>query len=136
MQKKIIPYEPYLKDLARELRRQSTLAEILLWRQLKGKRMLGYDFDRQKPIDHFILDFFCSELMLAIEIDGESHWQIGEEDRKRQSRLEEIGIRFLRFPDIMVKRDMKNVLSSIHAWIDENAVKPASRSGRKTSTHP
>ena len=136
MRKRIIPYEPHLKDLARELRRRSTLAEILLWRQLKGKRMLGYDFDRQKPIDHYILDFFCAKLKLAIEIDGESHWQIGEEDRKRQSRLEELGIRLLRFPDIMVKRDMKNVLNSIQAWIEENAEKPSSRSDRKTSTHP
>ena len=115
MRKRIIPYEPHLKDLARELRQRSTLAEILLWRQLKGKRMLGCDFDRQKPIDQYILDFFCSELTLAIEIDGESHWQIGEEDRKRQSHLEELGIRFLRFPDIIVKRDMNNVLSSIQA---------------------
>ena len=136
MRKRIIPYEPHLKDLARELRRRSTLAEILLWRQLKGKRMLGYDFDRQKPIDHYILDFFCAKLKLAIEIDGESHWQIGEEDRKRQSRLEELGIRFLRFPDIMVKRDMNNVLSSIQAWIEENAEKPTSHSGGKISTHP
>lgn len=98
--------------------------------------MLGYDFDRQKPIDHFILDFFCSELKLAIEIDGESHWQIREEDRKQQSRLEELGIRFPRFPDIMVKRDMSNVLSSIQAWIEENVERPASQSGRRTSTHP
>ena len=88
--------------------------------------MLGYDFDRQKPIDHYILDFFCAKLMLAIEIDGESHWQIGEEDRERQSRLEQLGIRFLRFPDIMVKRDMRNVLSSIQSWIEENKEESAS----------
>ncbi len=97
--------------------------------------MLGYDFDRQKPIDHYILDFFCAKLKLAIEIDGESHWQIGEEDRERQSRLEALGIRFLRFPDIMVKRDMRNVLSSIQAWIEENKEGSASRNGGKTSTH-
>ena len=98
--------------------------------------MLGYDFDRQKPIDHYILDFFCSELKLAIEIDGESHWQIGEKDRERQLRLEELGIRFLRFPDMMVKRDMRNVLGSIQAWIEENKEGPRSRSGGKISTHP
>ena len=102
MSKRIIPYEPRLKELARELRRHGTLSEILLWKQLKGKRMLGYDFDRQKPIDHYIVDFYCQELRLAIEIDGESHWQAGDEDRIRLSRLEQLGIRFLRFPDIMV----------------------------------
>ena len=136
VRKRIIAYEPHLKDLARELRHHSTLAEILLWRQLKGKRMLGYDFDRQKPIDQFIVDFFCAKLKLAIEIDGESHWQIGEEDRNRQSRLEGLGICFLRFPDIMVKRDMHNVLSSIQAWIEKHQDKSASRSSSSNSTHP
>src|SRR3990172_10265356 len=56
VRKRIIADEPHLKDLARELRRSSTLAEIHLWRQLRRKRMLGYDFDRQKPIDHYIVD--------------------------------------------------------------------------------
>jgi len=98
--------------------------------------MLGYDFDRQKPVDQFIVDFFCAKLKLAIEIDGESHWQIGEEDRNRQSRLEGLGIRFLRFPDIMVKRDMNNVLSSIQAWIEEHEDKTANRKISPRSTHP
>jgi very-short-patch-repair endonuclease len=71
--KNILPYNPILKDLARELRNKSTLSEVLLWQHLKGKQMLGYDFDRQKPINNFIIDFFCSELMLAIEIAGETH---------------------------------------------------------------
>ena len=98
--------------------------------------MLGYDFDRQKQIDHYIVDFYCAKLRLAIEIDGESHWQIGEEDRSRQSQLEELGIRFLRFPDIMVKRDINNVLSSIQTWIEEHAGKSADPSGNGTLTHP
>jgi len=98
--------------------------------------MLGYDFDRQKPVDQFIVDCFCSKLKLAIEIDGESHWQNGEEDRSRQSRLEGLGIRFLRFPDTMVKRDMNNVLGSIQAWIEEHEDKSSSRSSSSDSTHP
>ena len=68
VRKKIFIYEPHLKDLARELRRRSTLAEILLWRQLRGKRMLGYDFDRQKPIDHYILDFFVPNSSLPLRL--------------------------------------------------------------------
>jgi len=47
--------------------------EVTLWKHLKGKQMCGYDFDRQRPIDRFIVDFYCQELMLAIEIDGSSH---------------------------------------------------------------
>ena len=83
VRKRIIAHKPYLRDLSRKLRRQSTVAEILPWRQRRGKRMLGYDFDRQKPVDQFIVDFFCGKLKLAIEIDGESHCQICEEDRNR-----------------------------------------------------
>lgn len=71
--RKIIPYNPALKEKARELRNNSTISEIFLWQFLKGKQMLGYDFHRQKPLDEYIVDFFCNELMLAIEIDGESH---------------------------------------------------------------
>ena len=80
MKNEIIPYKPYLKKLARQLRLNSTLSEVLLWNELKQKKMHGYDFDRQKPIDDFIVDFYCKRLKLAIEIDGESHDHKFEED--------------------------------------------------------
>ena len=79
--------------------------------------MQGFDFDRQKPIDHYIVDFFCNELMLVIEIDGESHNEKIEYDNHRQKRLESLGIRFLRFYDIDVKKNMNGVLSTIENWI-------------------
>lgn len=72
--RKIIPYNPALKEKARELRNNSTKTEILLWLNLKGKQMRGYDFHRQKPIDNYIVDFFCNELMLAIEIYPPLAW--------------------------------------------------------------
>lgn len=78
--RKIIPYNPKLKLLARGLRNNSTLAEVLLWNQIKSKKLHGYQFLRQKPLDKYIVDFFCYELMLAIEIDGESHINKIEED--------------------------------------------------------
>ncbi len=90
MKRKIIPYDPKLKQLARELRNKSTLAEVLLWKHLKGKQIQGYDFHRQKPLDQYIVDFFCSELMLAIEIDGDSHDYKEREDQRRQNRLESL----------------------------------------------
>jgi len=120
LREKIIPYNQHLKPLARQLRNQSSLAEILLWQQLETKKMLGYDFDRQKPIGRFIVDFFCTELMLTIEIDGESHRQNAMGDRERQARLESLGVRFLPFEDRMVKQDMRNVLASIQSWILQN----------------
>ena len=81
--KKILLYNRKLKERARYLRNNSTLSEILLWKYLKGKQMQGFDFDRQKPIDNFIVDFFCNELMLAIEIEGDSHTFNVEYDRNR-----------------------------------------------------
>ncbi|MBU2542935.1 DUF559 domain-containing protein [Patescibacteria group bacterium] len=56
--RKIFPYDPKLKELARELRNDSTIAEILLWKYLRGGQLKGYDFHRQKPLYHFIVDFF------------------------------------------------------------------------------
>ena len=125
MQRKIIiPYNPKLKEIARRLRKGSTLSEILLWRYLKGKKMLGYDFDRQKPIDKYIVDFFCNELMLAIEIDGCSHNEKSEEDRIRQAKLESLGIRFLRFYDSDIKKNIQGVLWVIEDWIRKHKDEP------------
>lgn len=122
--KKILPYNPILKDLAKELRKNSTLSEVLLWRHLKSKQLLGYDFDRQKPIDNFIVDFFCNELMLAIEIDGETHnYKIGR-DRERQKILEGVGVQFLRFTDENVKQNIEGVVGVIERWIKTNQNNP------------
>src|SRR5439155_20399938 len=112
-----IRYDPKLKKHSRDLRNRSTLAEVLLWNQLKQRKMLGYQFMRQKPIGDYIVDFYCSRLKLVIEIDGESHREKGEADHKRQSELEELAIHFLRCQDHDVKRDMRNVLRVIQNWI-------------------
>lgn len=117
--RKIIPYNPKLKETARKLRNNSTLSEVLLWNRLKRKQMKDYQFFRQKPIDNYIVDFFCYELMLAIEIDGDSHVDKIEEDQLRQKRLESLGINFLRFTDFDVKKNMNGVLQYIEKWIDE-----------------
>lgn len=118
--RKIIPYQPYLKQLARNLRNNSTASEIILWKYLQGKQMKGYDFHRQKPLDNYIVDFYCNELMLAVEIDGNSHdnENTSDNDIKRQARLESLGINFLRFDDIDVKKDINSVLQVIEEWIE------------------
>ncbi len=116
--RKIIPYNPKLKEYARKLRNNSTFTEILLWDYLKGKRMYGYDFDRQKPIDNYIVDFYCKDLMLAIEIDGESHYGKKSKDVARDKKLNQLGITVLRFDDLDVKYDLEKVLEKIEAWIN------------------
>ena len=115
--KRIFQYNSKLKERARYLRNNSTLSEVLLWRHLKGKQMLGFDFDRQKPIDNYIVDFFCNELMLAIEIDGDSHDSKVEYDKNRQTKLESLGLHLLRFSDLDVKSNMEGVISTIENWI-------------------
>jgi very-short-patch-repair endonuclease len=84
--------------------------------------MMDYDFDRQKPIDNYIIDFFCDELKLAIEIDGASHIDNEKKDKIRQQKLEEYGIRFLRFADKEVKTNIQSVLHTIKGWIEENKI--------------
>ncbi|NQT72614.1 MAG: endonuclease domain-containing protein [Chloroflexi bacterium] len=115
MRRRIIPYNPKLKQLARELRKNMTLSEVLLWKQIRGKQMMGYDFHRQKPIDNYIVDFYCSELSLAIEIDGDSHSVKVAKDKARQDRLEALGVNFLRFSERDVRQNIEGVLYKINS---------------------
>ena len=117
----IIRYNPNLKKLASNLRKNGTLAEVLLWKNIQGKKILGYNFCRQKPIGNYIVDFFCNELRLAIEIDGCSHGDKEAKDEKRQRDLEKLGIRFLRFSDSNIKSECWAVVEEIKAWIKKNA---------------
>ena len=121
MKRKIIPYNPKLKLLARELRNNSTKSEIILWGKLKRKQCYGYDFHRQKPIDNYILDFFCAELLMGIEIDGYSHGflEVYQKDLKKEEQLNKFGITVLRFSDEQVLKDMENVLRGIEFYISE-----------------
>ena len=108
-----------------------TLSEVLLWQKLNKKQMLGFDFDRQKPIDNYIVDFYCKDLQLAIEIDGESHdyEEASVNDQIRQSKLESLGVHFLRFDDLEVKKEMKYVLNHIYQWIVEKTHPNPSQEG-------
>jgi len=121
--RKIIPYNSRLKEFTRKLRNDSTFTEIMVWNYLKKKKLRGYDFDRQRPIDNYIVDFYCKDLFLAIEIDGESHYGNPERDKKKDKRLKELGVTVLRFDDMEVKYRLDNVINRIEKWIDENSKK-------------
>ncbi|SEB50100.1 Very-short-patch-repair endonuclease [Maribacter dokdonensis] len=118
--RKIIPYHPYLVELAKKLRNNMTLGEIALWREIKGKK-LGHKFSRQIPIDQYIVDFYCKDLQLAIEVDGSIHFKEGheEKDRKRQARLASLGVNMIRFSDSDVKNNLSSVLEEIKEYIEE-----------------
>jgi very-short-patch-repair endonuclease len=119
---RIIRYDPALKQRARKLRRRSTYSEVLLWQEIRRKAIHGYQFHRQVPILNYIVDFYCHELRLAIEVDGDSHKTLAAQfyDVHRQKRLEQNGVRFLRFDDLRMKQDIDKVVEEIKAWIIEN----------------
>ena len=115
----IIPYRQDLRLKARQLRNNSTLSEVLLWQEIKDRKLLGYQFHRQVPMLNYIVDFYCHELKLAIEIDGDSHeYKVGY-DKMRQKELEAYGIHFLRFDDLDVKKNIRYVLDEIMHHIQE-----------------
>ncbi len=113
-----ISYNPYLKEKARELRNNSTLGEILLWKKLRGKQFYGFDFHRQKPILNYIVDFYCYKLKLIIEIDGYSHNFKADEDKKRDFELTELGFTVLRFSEGEVRNNLDLVLNSLSTFIE------------------
>lgn len=112
-------YNPKLKESARQLRNRSTKAEIKLWNFLKRKQLMSYDFHRQKPVDNYIVDFFCNKLRLAIELDGYTHGfeEVFEKDEVKAQKLKELGVTVLRFTDDDVMDNIDNVLRSIQEFI-------------------
>ena len=104
MKRKIIPYNPKLKELAKKLRQNMTFSEVKLWNELKNGQMMGYDFDRQRPVGNYIVDFYCKDLRLALEVDGITHEdeKVMLNDKIRQSELEVLGVCFLRFDALLV----------------------------------
>ena len=117
----ILPYNPKLKEFAKKLRSNMTYSEVKLWNELKNGKLNGYDFDRQRPIGNYIVDFYCKDVQLAIEVDGITHqddlaqWK----DAKRQNELEECGVHFLRFDALLVVNKVEAVVRDIANWLYE-----------------
>jgi very-short-patch-repair endonuclease len=99
--------------LARKLRTGSTRSERILWQILRNRRFFGRKFRRQQPIGPFIVDFFCAEERLVIEVDGGIHNNQVEHDSERQQLLEASGLRVLRVTSQEVENDLTFVLSKI-----------------------
>ena len=110
-----IPYNPKLKDRARLLRKDMTLAERKLWYDYL--RSHKYKFIKQKPIDHYIADFYCSEAKLIIELDGDIHTreEVIEYDLIRDQILRCYGLNILRFKNQEVMNEFSKVCKIIEA---------------------
>ena len=87
-----------LKETRRKLRRDETIAEKHMWSQLRNRQLLGLKFKRQFSIDKYIIDFYCPQFKIAIELDGNVHEleEVKEHDEERQKYLESYGINFIR----------------------------------------
>jgi very-short-patch-repair endonuclease len=120
MQRKIIPYNPKLKELAKQLRQNMTFSEVKLWNEIKNGQLMGYDFDRQRPIGNYIVDFFCKDLQLAIEVDGITHLdeKVIVKDFIRQEDIESYGVNFLRFDALLVVNKVEAAVREIREWIE------------------
>jgi very-short-patch-repair endonuclease len=124
-----LPYDPRLVERARELRRNMTPAEKKLW--FGFLRDFRHRVLRQRPIDHFIVDFYCPQLRLVIEVDGESHFtEVGEtSDSERTAVLEGYGLRVMRFNNQEVLRNLEGVCAAIEAVGDPSPPAPLHKGG-------
>ena len=116
-----LPYNRSLKEFSKKLRNNSTLAEVLLWQELRAGQLEGFKFNRQKPLDNYIVDFYCKKLNLVIEVDGDSHWhdEAPLKDHERQKALESMGLQCIRFDDLDIRRNMAVVLQEIYSFIED-----------------
>jgi very-short-patch-repair endonuclease len=103
------------KDLRKKLRNNGTAAEVVLWKYLRGSQILGKKFRRQTSIGRYIVDFYCPECRLIVELDGAPHFSILKEDEEaeRTRYLEGLRLRILRFENRVVRRDLEFVLHRI-----------------------
>ena len=105
---------------ARHFRKNSTLAERRLWARLRGRKAAGIKFRRQHPIGDRVVDFFCEEAKLAVELDGSGHNRYSSEyqDLDRELELYETGVRVLRFPNNSVLSNLDGVVNTIICAVD------------------
>jgi very-short-patch-repair endonuclease len=113
-----LPYNPNLVDRAKQMRRNPTPAEKKLWEEYL--KTFPYRILRQRPIDHFIVDFYCAALRLVIEVDGEIHNSESARvyDADRTSKLEQYGLKVIRFTNDAVMNKFEDVCKQIAEFID------------------
>ena len=112
----MLTYSKTIKPLARELRSNQTDAEALLWSRIRRKQLLGIQFNRQKPIDRYIVDFYSAAAKLVIELDGIQHYEMDavEYDFERTKTLESLGLKVIRFDNSRIFSELDDVISIIY----------------------
>ena len=112
----MLEYNRNLKNISRNLRNNMTEEEIILWSKIKSKKVKNAFFSRQKVIGNYIVDFYCYEFKLVIELDGGHHFEHNKEkqDIKRDSFLKEKQIKVLRFSNLDIRKNLNGVLEKIY----------------------
>ncbi len=112
-------YNPKLKKLGRELRVNLTDAEKLLWPKLRNRQIKGMQFNRQKPIGNYVVDFYCDKAKLVVEIDGGQHYEELniKKDDIRDKLLKKLGLRVMRFTNLDILKNIDNVVDKIYREI-------------------
>lgn len=105
----------YSKNIRRHLRNNMTETEVILWGKLKGRQITGYKIRRQYGVGSYVVDFYCPQLKLAIEVDGESHYtREGEEhDKKRDAFIRDKGIEIIRIPTSEIYDNLDGVVQHV-----------------------
>jgi very-short-patch-repair endonuclease len=112
-----LPYNIKLKARSRALRKAGVLSEVIFWLQVHKGMFWKIDFDRQRIIGNFIVDFYVKTLGLVVEIDGSSHDNKEEYDQKREDYLVSLGLKVYRISDLRVKHDLNNVMMELKKYI-------------------
>ena len=112
-----LPYNIKLKTRSRALRKAGLLSEVIFWLQVHKGMFWKIDFDRQRIIGNYIVDFYVKKLGLVVEIDGSSHNNKEEYDQKREDYLVSLGLKVYRISDLRVKHDLNNVMTELEKYI-------------------
>lgn len=115
-----LPYNPKLKERAKALRYAENLPEVLFWMQVTKKRFHQIDFDRQRIIGNYIVDFYVKQLGLVIEIDGASHHFDGDYDERREKYLTYLGLKVYRITVVDVLKNIDFVITGLENYIVEH----------------
>ncbi|MDP0377020.1 endonuclease domain-containing protein [Glaesserella parasuis] len=115
------PYSRNLKILSQKLRSTQTEAERKLWQRINRDQLLGFRFNRQKPLLSYIVDFYCLKAKLVIELDGSQHYEpdYQEKDRLRDAELNSLGFTVMRFDNHSVMTNIDGVVEAIYQYLSE-----------------
>ena len=115
------PYSRDHKPLSQKLRSTQTDAERKLWQRINRDQLLGFRFNRQKPLLSYIVDFYCLKAKLVIELDGSQHYEpdYQEKDRLRDAELNSLGFTVMRFDNHSVMTNIDGVMEAIYQYLSE-----------------